>query len=185
MSDPRTDEGLMLAYRDGDGDAFAELYARWRGRLYRYMLRLAGEHTDELFQDVWLSVVKARTGYQPTARFSTWLFRIAHNRIVDHYRSAGRAPVQWDDEGTDPFESMPGPEHETPHAMLDRKETALALLDALAELPPPQREAFLMAEESGMTLEQIAQATGVGRETVKSRLRYAVSRLRARLGERR
>jgi RNA polymerase sigma factor (sigma-70 family) len=115
MDDPRTDEALMLAYRDGDAAAFEALYGRWRGRLYRYLAHQAADRADELFQDVWLRVVGARAGYEVTARFSTWLFRIAHNRLMDHYRARGRAIVDlYDDPEDDPAERMPAPEADSP-----------------------------------------------------------------------
>ncbi|MCP5278352.1 MAG: sigma-70 family RNA polymerase sigma factor [Thiobacillus sp.] len=185
--DPRTDEALMLAYRDGDGPAFEALYGRWRGRLYRYLAHQAAQAADELFQDVWLRVVGARAHYEVTAKFSTWLFRIAHNRLVDHHRARGRSILELAGDGAagldedpdyDPVDSMAAPEQESPQAMLERREAARHILDCLAALPLPQRDAFLMAEEGGMSLEQIANATGVGRETAKSRLRYALDRLR-------
>lgn len=183
MDDPRTDEALMLAYRDGDAAAFEMLYQRWRGRLYRFIAHQARGSADELFQDVWLRVVGARGQYEVTAKFSTWLFRIAHNRLIDHYRSQGRNIVTlFDDPDADPAAEMPAPAAETPVALLERKQIAGRILAALDALPPPQREAFLLSEESGMSLAEIAQATGVGAETAKSRLRYALRRLRQLLG---
>ena len=85
----------MLAYRDGEAAAFEALYARWRGPLYRYFLRQCGHagQADELFQDVFLRVIGAAAGYEASAKFTTWLFRIAHNRLVDHWRKTGREPV--------------------------------------------------------------------------------------------
>ncbi len=169
----------MLAYRDGDAGAFETLYGRWRGRLYRYLAHQARDDADELFQDVWMRVVGARTHYEVAAKFSTWLFRIAHNRLMDHFRSRGRGIVElYDDPEDDPAVRLPAPAEEAPPALLERRQAARRILDCLAALPAPQRETFLMVEESGMTLEEIAQAAGVGRETAKSRLRYALDRLR-------
>jgi RNA polymerase sigma-70 factor (ECF subfamily) len=182
MDDPRTDEALMLAYRDGDVGAFEVLYGRWRGRLYRYLGHQVRGGADELFQDVWLRLVKARSGYEVTAKFSTWLFRIAHNRLIDHYRSRSRESLlRYEDPEDDPLENLPAPAADEPTTLLARKELAGALLQALATLPEPQREAFLMTEEGGMSLEEVAAATGVGRETAKSRLRYALGHLRRAL----
>jgi RNA polymerase sigma-70 factor (ECF subfamily) len=184
MDDPRSDEGLMLAYRDGDAGAFDALYGRWRGRLYRYLARQVPTHADELFQDVWLRVVGARAGYVVTARFSTWLFRIAHNRLMDHYRGRARGIVElYDDPDDDAAERLPAPEYEGPAALLERKELARHILAAVADLPAPQREAFLLAEEGDLGVDEIAAATGVNRETAKSRLRYAHAKLRAALAE--
>lgn len=185
-TDPRTDEGLMLAYRDGDAAAFEALYARWRGPLYRYFLRQCGHagQADELFQDVFMRVIGAAGNYQASARFSTWLFRIAHNRLVDHSRKIGREPVDplaSDQDGDDCAFDPPAPQHAAPEYQAERKQLGLALLAALSELPELQREAFLLAEEGGLTLEEIAFVSGVGRETIKSRLRYASAKLRHKL----
>lgn len=172
----------MLAYRDGEAVAFEALYGRWRGPLYRYLAHQAPGQADELFQDVWMRVVRAREHYEVTARFATWLFRIAHNRLMDHYRAHGRNRIDLYDDPEDADEPA-APDQDTPPAMLERHEAARHILAALATLPEPQREAFLLAEESGMSLEEIAAATGVGKETAKSRLRYALGRLRQALAD--
>ena len=185
-TDRRTDEALMLAYGNGDGTAFNVLYGRWRGPLYRYFLRQCGHsgHADELFQDVFMRVIGAATNYEPTARFSTWVFRIAHNRLVDHWRKLGREPVDplpSGDIGDDCELDPPGPENSAPDRQAESRELGEALMAALNELPDVQREAFLLAEEGGLTLEEIASISGVGRETIKSRLRYATAKLRNKL----
>ncbi|RLJ64838.1 RNA polymerase sigma factor [Sulfurisoma sediminicola] len=193
VSDPRSDEALMLAYRDGDAAAFDLLYERWRGRLYRYLLHQVGAAAiaDEIYQDIWMRVIGARGHYEVTARFSTWLFRIARNRLVDHWRRLGREIVDTaaDFEATDPEDepvnvlvtASAAPE-ENPERRAERAQLATQLIAAIEALPTLQRDAFLMAEEGGMTLEEIAAATGTGRETVKSRLRYALVKLRSQLG---
>ncbi len=182
-----TDEALMLRYRDGDAAAFEALYERHRGGLYRYFLRQTGERgrAEELFQDVWVNIVHARRRYQPSAKFSTYLYRLAHNRLIDDYRRRrGRVPVSFDDPDCPGEETLPDPRGPEPARELERREQTERLLAALAALPEAQREAFLMHEEGGLTLDQIAAAMGVGFETAKSRLRYAVARLRRELGER-
>ena len=184
--DLRTDEALMLAYRHGDSTAFEALYLRWRGPLYRYFLRQSGHagQADELFQDVFMRVIGAAAGYEPTARFSTWLFRIAHNRLIDHWRKSGREPVDPLDSGEEDMErefDPPAAEGAAPDRQAEQRELGDALIAALNELPEVQREAFLLAEEAGLTLEEIASISGVARETLKSRLRYAMRKLRHRL----
>ncbi len=184
--DLRTDEALMYAYRDGDGTAFEVLYGRWRGPLYRYFLRQCGHsgQADELFQDVFMRVIGAAASYEPTARFSIWLFHIAHNRLVDHWRKMGREPVDplpSGEDGDDCELDPPGPEDSAPDRQVERRQLREALMAALNELPDLQRETFLLAEEGGLTLEEIASISGVGRETIKSRLRYATGKLRNRL----
>ncbi|HOW77082.1 MAG TPA: RNA polymerase sigma factor [Candidatus Competibacteraceae bacterium] len=178
------DETLMLRYRDGDAGAFARLYARHKGPLYRYFLRQCGQPAvaEELFQDVWLKLITARAGYVPQARFATWLYRIAHNRLVDYYRASQRnLPVSYASDCPE-WAEVPAPVEEQPENREDRRRQAERLLELLAELPEAQREAVLLKEEAGLSLEEIAQTTGTGRETVKSRLRYALARLRRSLG---
>ena len=191
MWDEMSDEALMLAYREGDAAAFEALYRRWRGRLYRHLLRQCGSaaHADELFQDIWLKIVGARKGYEVAAKFSTWLFRIAHNRLIDHYRAQGRAAivslVSYDDdpEDADRVAALPAAAVTQPEVMIERKALAQELVKHIEALPAAQRETFLLSEEGELTLEEIAAATGVSRETAKSRLRYALNKLRAALKE--
>jgi RNA polymerase sigma factor (sigma-70 family) len=185
--DQRTDDALMHAFRDGDALAFEELYKRWRGPLYRYFLRQcthAGQ-AEELFQDIFMRVIGAAATYQGNAKFSAWLFRIAHNRLVDHWRAAGVEPVDPmpinhcddDDYEFDP----PAPVETGPEQQVERLALGKSLVAALTALPELQREAFLLAEEAGLPLDEIAALTGVGRETIKSRLRYATAKLRIEL----
>jgi RNA polymerase sigma-70 factor (ECF subfamily) len=179
-----SDEALMLAYRDGDAAAFEVLHGRWRGRLYRYLLHQCGNAAtaDELYQDIWLKVVGARLRYEVAAKFSTWLFRIAHNRLMDHFRSQGRTRLEsfgehFGEEDA-PALDPPAAECDRPERMLERKALVQRLLDCIEALPAAQREAFLLAEEGEMSVDEIAAAAGVKRETAKSRLRYAIDKLR-------
>lgn len=187
--DLRTDEGLMLAYKNGDADAFEVLYGRWRRRLFRYLAHQCGQDgaSDELFQDVWLRVVNARQQYEATAPFHAWLFRIAHNRLVDHWRATNRSPIQDmsdpDDEEADFMANVPAPDDTRPERLAERKAQAAHLLAAVQSLPDVQRETFILAEDGGLSLEEIASIMEVGRETVKSRLRYAVGKLRQELSK--
>src|SRR5512143_3186100 len=103
--DASGDEALMQAYATGDAAAFDALYALHKGGVYRYLLRHCGNAgtADELFQDVWMNVIRARTAYVPSARFTTWLYRIAHHRLVDHWRARGAVElVTADPDGDDP-----------------------------------------------------------------------------------
>lgn len=183
MDGAASDENLMLAYRAGDAGAFDELYARHRGAVFRYLRRQtsAPAVAEELFQDVWLRLIDARASYEPRAKFTTWLFTIAHNRLMDHFRSAARASLRSYDEGAESLDDPPAPDPR-PDESLERRQAAMRLLAALDTLPAAQREAFLLQQEGELTLEEIAAVTGTPRETVKSRLRYAVAKLRAQLG---
>ena len=177
-----SDERLMLAWVAGDASAFDQLYAHHRGRLFRFLLRQVREQAlaEELFQDVWQKVIAARAGWKPEAPFGVWLYRIAHNRLADHWRAQQHrppAPVDAD------LRTARIPDHDTPERTLSDFEQRRRLQLALDALPEEQREVLLLRLEQELTLEQIGAITGVGRETVKSRLRYAMDKLRARLPE--
>ncbi len=178
-----SDESLMLAYAAGDTAAFERLYQRHRGKLYRFLARQLhgnGALADEFFQDVWQRVITARQSWTPDAAFSTWLYRIAHNRLADHWRALKhRPPAPADaDERTERM-----PDHDTPERQLSQFEERRRLQMALDELPDEQREVVLLRLEQELSLEEIGEMTGVGRETVKSRLRYAMDKLRLRMNQ--
>jgi RNA polymerase sigma-70 factor (ECF subfamily) len=181
-----SDEELMLGYRDGDASAFDSLYARHKGGIYRYLLRQCRDAAvaEELFQDVWMNLVRARARYSVQAKFTTYLYRLAHNRLIDHYRKhAHAAAVSFDDEGGEALLEVPDERERPADDTLDAKRRAARLLELIDTLPPAQREAFLLQQEGGMSVEAIARATGVTRETAKSRLRYALARLRQAMRE--
>ena len=192
VADEAGDEALMLAYAAGDAGAFDRLYARHRGGVYRYVLRHVGNAgiADELFQDVWMNAIRARATYVPTAKFATWIYTLAHHRIVDHWRSHGHVRVESldddrDDEGSTGalVDAIPGSRADEPETRVASRAARERIDAALRELPPAQRDAFLLHIESGMSLAEIAALTGAGEETVKSRVRYAYAKLRASLGD--
>lgn len=175
-----TDEELMLAYGRGDATAFETLYARHRSRLFRFLMgNVRNQATaEELFQDIWQRVIGARERYRPEARFGTWLYQIAHHRLTDHWRRAAHRPEAPED-ADERIARLSAPDG--PDRRLSEFEERRRLQRALEELPPEQREALLLRLEQELSLEEIAEMTGVGRETVKSRLRYAMDKLKARL----
>ena len=176
-----SDEELMLGYRDGDAGAFESLYARHKGGLYRYLLRQCRDAAvaEELFQDVWTNLIRARARYTVQAKFTTYLYHLAHNRLIDHYRSrAGATVVSIEDEGGEVVLELPDDREPPAEDVLDTKRRAARLLELIAALPDAQREALLLQQEGGMSVDEIACATGVTRETAKSRLRYALAKLR-------
>ena len=184
-----SDENLMLAYGGGNAAAFDELYSRHKGGVYRYLLRHCRNNAlaDELFQDVWMNAIRVRATYAPTAKFTTWIYTLAHNRLVDHWRATGQARfASIDDDGEgearDIVDALPSAANDEPEARALSNELGAQLREALAALPVDQRDAFLLQYEGGLSLVEIAQLTGVGMETVKSRLRYATAKLRSALG---
>lgn len=171
----------MLCFRDGNAGAFDALYARHKGGLYRYLLRQCHDAAaaEDLFQDVWSNLVRAREAYTVQAKFTTYLYRIAHNRLIDHYRRHNQAAMRsFDAEDGPAMDELIDDCNRAPDAVYDLKRQATDLLRLVAELPAAQREAFLLQQEGGMSVAEIAAATGVSRETAKSRLRYALARLR-------
>lgn len=176
---PDADARLMLAYARGDSAAFDALYARYRGPLYRYFLRQCRrpEQAEELYQETWMRVVRARAGYRADAKFATWLFLIAHNLLVDAHRRDGR----WVLESLE--EEPAGGQHEDPARRSEAGEKLRRFRQLLEALPPEQREVFLLKEEGGLGLDEIARLLAISFEAAKSRLRYAVGKLRAGLGE--
>jgi len=184
MGSGPADEELMLRYGEGDAGAFEALYRRHRGPLYRFLLRQLGNTAtaEELFQDVWMRVIDSRRRYQPRAPFSSWLYAIAHNRLMDFYRASGRARFLAQEDSEEALDALPSDDPPA-EIRLERKRAAERLLVALTELPEVQREAFLLQQEGDLSVEEIGAVTGVSRETAKSRLRYAVAKLRAHLSK--
>ncbi|MBT8085558.1 MAG: RNA polymerase sigma factor [Woeseia sp.] len=180
MSVPVDDSALMLRYADGDVAAFDILYKRHNDGLFRYLLRLSNNHDTaaDVFQEVWSKVIKSRHKYRPSAKFNTYLYRIAHNAFIDHIRRNKR---YGDGPADDPdlrASSDAGPEMHAEQAL------ARALfLGALRQLPDEQRDAFLLYEEGGLSIEQVAAVVNVPKETAKSRVRYAVNKLRKAMNE--
>ena len=183
VDDTVSDEQLMLRYAGGDVSAFEQLYARHRRALFGFLRRAMDNpaQAEEAFQEVWSRIIQARARYRPEARFTTWMFQIAHNLLIDGHRRARPTQTldQLDEARIDPEVLRP----EQPERTLSDFEERRRLQRAIDELPEEQRVALQLRLAEELPLEAIASITGVGRETVKSRLRYAMDRLRARLGD--
>ncbi len=177
------DAALMLRYRKGDLRAFEILYAKHKAPLYRYLLRTCRdqETASDLFQEVWGKVIASRERYEVRAQFNSFLYRIAHNCAIDYFRRAGRRYEGRAQDVDDIAEELPGAEQAHPDVALSEAQVKAEFRRALDQLPPEQRDVFVLYEESGLSLEEIGKITGVAMETAKSRLRYAVSKLRAAL----
>lgn len=181
------DATLMLRYRKGDVRAFEMLYERHKAALYRYLHRLCRnqEAANDLFQEVWSKVIASRERYEARAKFATFLFHIAHNCAIDYFRRTGRPQEKGAQEVDALADELSGPSHESPDAALSEAQLREDFKRALDELPAEQRDVFLLYEETGLGLEDIGRITGVAMETAKSRLRYALSKLRGALRQHR
>jgi len=172
-----TDEKLMQRYAKGDAKAFDQLYARHRAPLYRYFIRQVSNPAtaNDLYQGAWEKIIKAREKYRPAAPFKAWMYRIAHNHLIDHYRRTlpedSLEPDTLSDSQADPSQGA-----------IDGEQSAL-LRTGISALPLEQKNTLLLQLETGLKIEEIASVTGVGKETVKSRLRYAVNYLKRSLVE--
>jgi RNA polymerase sigma-70 factor (ECF subfamily) len=184
MGEGDADAQLMLRYAAGDARAFDALYEGHRRALWRFIRRSVADAaaTDDVFQECWSRVIAHRESYRPEARFATWLYRIAHNCCMDHWRrSKRRGARETEDELA--LLDAPGDAATEPLAATLQGEAGERLAAALAVLPQEQRAAFLLYVEGGLSMAEIGEATGVNSETAKSRLRYAVTRLKRSLGD--
>jgi RNA polymerase sigma factor (sigma-70 family) len=180
-----SDERLMECYRDGDLASFKELYQRHSRGLYQFIFWRSPrkDWVEEITQDTWASLHGARERYQPQASFRTYLYQIARNRLIDllrqHQDLLASDLGKGDDDGG-VFEHLADLAHDesSPEDALDEKQRAVALHAAIRSLPGEQREALVLQQFNGLSLEEIAEMTGVSTETVKSRLRYAMRKLR-------
>jgi RNA polymerase sigma factor (sigma-70 family) len=181
------DAELLRAHGAGDPHAFARLYDRYDRPCFRFIRRLLGAaHSDaaeDLHQETWIAIAKHAAAFDPgKSSFPAWLFTIARRKAWDHFRRqkvAVLASVQDDAAMTVPD---PG---QTPLEQVQSRELAQEIITAVEALPLEQRGAFVMFAQAGLSLEEIAQVTGVAVETAKSRLRYARAKLRQSLaGER-
>lgn len=166
----------MLAYAKGDAAAFDQLYAKYKQPVYRFFMRqnLANAIAEELCHDTWLKLINHRESYQTTALFSTFLFTIARRIAIDHAQKK-RVNLQ-----SAQIESAANDQcnHHQQANSRDNHTLALALKKQIAALPFAQREVFLLKQEAGLSLEDIAKITSQNREKVKSCWRYALQKLR-------
>jgi RNA polymerase sigma factor (sigma-70 family) len=173
------DEALMLRYARGDMQAFEALYRRHEMKVWRYIYRSVCNQAiaDEVMQEVWFAVVQSAHRYQPSARFTTWVFTLAHHELVDRHRRSKHLRLAQD------ADDLVADAISDPARQAQSSEQADALIAAVEQLPVEQREAFLLQAEGDLSVDEIAQTTGVSYETVKSRLRYARSKLKQLLQE--
>lgn len=190
-NDPRSDEELMLAFRDGDAAAFEHLARRHQRPVYNFLLRSVHNkaRAEELLQEVFLRVVRAKERYQQTARFTTWLYTIARNLCVDESRrqrfrrTASLEQKRGADGGGTSILDVTAADDPGVDAQAAGPRIQERMQRAISELPEEQREVFLMRQLSGMSFKQIGEAVGAPENTVKSRMRYALEKLRLELAD--
>lgn len=192
MANDEADELLLQAYRAGDVRAFERLVARYEKPIWNFIRRYVRDAAtaEDLLQEVFLRVVKSADEWRGAAKFSTWLYTIARNLTIDQARRAVHRNAASLDAERNVGESKTTTLHDR-IASTDRRadqivgdrEVKRRIDDAVAALPPDQREVFLMREVMEMPFAEIAAAVGASEPTVKSRMRYALEKLRAALVE--
>lgn len=172
----------MLSFREGDATAFDALFERWARPLFRYLERMVRDPgaAEELVQEAFLRVYRARERYEPDARFSTWLYRIATNLALNELRRPRRR---------DPHESLDAPEGPSLSAdsqptdeVVDARRRAERLEMALAELPERQRAALWLSAVEGLSYAEVADSLDVSESAVKALVHRARTGLAGRMG---
>ncbi len=173
-------ERLLEMYLSGDSAAFETLVRLYEDRLYGFLGRFVGDQhlAEDIFQQVFLKVAENARGFDHRSSFTTWLFRIARNAAIDEIRRRRRQAVRPGSSEELLDQADPGPD---PLERLAGEETRDAILAAVEALPETQREAFLLKEEAELGFQEIADILGCPRDTVKSRFRLAVDKLRSSL----
>lgn len=181
-----SDEELMFRYSSGDAAAFEALFNRHKDSLYRFLLWRCESQAvaEELAQDVWEKIINASKNMQLTTSFRAYLFQIAKNRVVDHYRKVSpETTLKIDDADMDIIAQSQDTKQLSAERQSQLMECVEELYLLLEQLPMEQKEIIILREESLMTLEELASSLGEERETLKSRLRYALKKLRKNMPE--
>lgn len=169
-----SDEVLYAAYRKGDMSAFDTLYSRYQQTLYLFLLRrgLTESQAQDAFHDCWMKLIGEQQHFDGM-QFRAWIFRVARNMSIDYFRRAAVRESVSDEEALD--KQLHSLSSET---VVQDRDCLHLLRHSIAQLPFEQRDAFLLQHEAGLSLQQIAEVMSVGRETIKSRLRYALQQLK-------
>jgi RNA polymerase sigma-70 factor (ECF subfamily) len=176
----KSDQALIRDYQRGDPKAFDVLYMRHKDKLFNFLYRSCQDRhaVEDIAHDTWVAVIRSIARFRPDSRFTTWLYTIARNKLVDHWRKQSSIPFHSD--GLE-YVATDDAIHRNMHHDLEQLQLVNEVMHALRDLPVEQREAFLLREE-GFSQKEIADITGARPETVKSRVRYAREHLRVQMG---
>lgn len=169
----KSDEELMMLFgKSGKHAAFAELYGRHKAALYRYFVRQLNfgqqEYAEELYQETWQRIIENKAGYVPTAKFTTWLYRIAHNLLIDQLRKNAVREAY----------VVPSSDSESRTCGSSEDREKQAIDHCISKLPLHQKEVFMLRYESDFNPAQICDIVDAKPEAIKTRLRYALAQLR-------
>lgn len=192
VPESRSDEALMMSFREGDARSFEEIVARHKRGLFNFLLRSVQNRSraEEMLQEVFLRVVRSKERYERTAKLTTWLYTIARNLCVDESRRARfRKTVSLDAPRRGAEEESPAMIETVAADQVPTDDEAAApqlrarIAKAVEQLPEDQREVFLMRQMSGLSFKEIGDIVGAPENTVKSRMRYALEKLRQELAD--
>ncbi len=172
-----SDEVLYAAYRRGDMTSFDILYSRYQQTLYLFLLRrgLSESQAQDAFHDCWMKLIGEQEHFDGM-QFRAWIFRVARNMSIDYFRRSAVRDSVSDDEALDKQTHSLSSE-----TIVQDRDCLHLLKQSIGLLPFDQRDAFLLQQEAGLSLQQIAEVMSVGKETIKSRLRYAMKQLKTML----
>ncbi len=180
--DETSDQSLMLAVQEGDIDKLGVLFERHYVQLFNFLLRLTGDRhlSEDLVQEVFVRLLKYRHSYRGGSQFTTWMFQIARNARIDHFRKAPRAEISMEDDVQERVSMIPTPDESAAHT-----EEMRIMLEALAKLPDDRREVLLLRGMQGLKFEEIAEVLKCSVNTIKGRAFRAIRELRASIHQRR
>jgi len=170
-TDESSDQSLMLAVREGDVEKLGILFERHHGQLFNFLFRLTGNRhlSEDLVQEVFVRLLKYRHTYRGESQFTTWMFHIARNARIDHFRRSPREEVGMEDEIREHVSLLP-----TPGERAEHEEETRIMLDALARLPEEKREVLLLRGLQGLKFEEIAEILKCSVNTIKGRAFRAI-----------
>lgn len=177
--DPNADHRLMLAVRDGDLEKLGHLFETHHKRLYNFYWRQLGDGplSEDMVQEVFYRMLKYRRTYRGDGKFTTWMYAIAHNVKMDHFRR-----VKNRQDFTDEIERLASP-RPNPEELADRSERHRTLHRSLSRLSEDKKEVLLLSRFQGLKYEEIARVLGCPVNTVKARVFRAIRELRSYLDE--
>ena len=178
------DEILVAQFQAGRPDAFDDLMKRYKGQIYAYLLRSVKNYEDaeELTIEVFFKAYRALDTWKPQARFSTWLYKIAHNLSIDFHRSKSRRPTySLDDEEFSVDEPTAVDLWSNPEWELEEKDRHRVIREAIDQLSPKQKAVFMLNRYQGLQIKEITEVLGMAEGTVKIHLHRAVKKLQTLL----
>ncbi len=178
------DEMLVAQFQAGRQNAFDELMKRYKSKIFSYLLRSVRNYEDaeDITIEVFFKAYRALEGWQPKAKFSTWLYKIASNLAIDYHRAKARHPVYALDDTEIPEVHLVATDlHSDPEKQLEEKERGILIREAVDQLSPKQKAVFMLSRYEGLQLKEVAETLDMAEGTVKIHLHRAVKRLQTLL----